>query len=145
MTNSSKNDKPEFLEVHQFSSEEYFSLIRACSSLKFIAGDSTQIRVDAYKDIYYDNALCDFLTHILATEATDILIIYNYPWQQIHIHEKFKNFDHERIFEICLLNDQEKQTWLQKLRRFEIRPKILKSNAEDMAKLVRKIFIAKEF
>ena len=87
-----------------------------------------------------DNALCDFITHILATDATDILIIYNYPGQQKHIHEQFGDLDKNRIFEICTSKDSKKPTWLQKLSRFEIRPKTLKSNAEEMAEMIRKIF-----
>ncbi len=101
VTNDSKNAKSEFLEVHQFSTEQYWDLLKACSSLKYLAGGSTQIGIDMYNDVYYDNALCDFITHILATDATDILIIYNYPWQQKHIHEQFGDLDKNRIFEIC--------------------------------------------
>jgi predicted patatin/cPLA2 family phospholipase len=140
VTNNSKKENYEFLEVHKFSIEQYWDLLKACSSLKYLAGGSTQIGIDMYNDVYYDEALCDFLTHILATDATDILIIYNYPWQQTHIHERFPNLDKNRIFEICTSRDSKKPTWLQKLGRFETRPGILKSNAEEMTKVVRKIF-----
>jgi predicted patatin/cPLA2 family phospholipase len=140
VNNNSTKENYEFLEVHKFSPDEYWNLLRACSSLKYIAGGATQIGVNAYNDVYYDNALEDFLTHILKTDATDILIIYNYPWQQEHIHGKFSQLDQKRIFEICPSSDSKKNMWLQKARRFEIRAKILKLNAEKMVEEIRKIF-----
>ena len=64
---------PEYIEIHGFSSSEYFSLIRAASSLPFIGRGNTVLHGIPYHDILRDYNLSMLMRHVLETDATDIL------------------------------------------------------------------------
>jgi predicted patatin/cPLA2 family phospholipase len=117
--NNSQNSRLEFLEVHNFSREDYFGLLRASSSLKYIAGGEVKLGGDLYRDILKDIALEQFYSQILATDATDILVLYNYPWQQRYIHSKVKNIDFSRVCEVCLADESGSMEYLEKFQRFQ--------------------------
>jgi predicted patatin/cPLA2 family phospholipase len=103
MLTNTKWEAPEYLEVHDFNSEEYFDLVRAASSLPFIGHGNTILHGVPYHDILRKKNIPELMRHVLASDATDILILYNYPWQKEYVNKKIGMArEGTRIMEICL-------------------------------------------
>lgn len=140
LVNVSNKRKLEFLEAHDYGLEGYGRLLRASFSVKLIGGGSVRIGESLYRDLITDQAITDFFAHVLACGATDILVIYNYPWQRSHIHEHFPALDMERIYEIC---PDVGSVWtgpLQKFARFDTRREILLKECRIFGDETKKIF-----
>ncbi|MGH9442959.1 MAG: hypothetical protein ACRD16_11880, partial [Thermoanaerobaculia bacterium] len=92
----------EYLEVHAHNPEDYLNIIRAAASLPFVGRGTTRVAGTRYRDIFRDHNLPDLMRHVLATDATDVLVLYNYPWQKTYVDAKTglskKNL---RVFEFC--------------------------------------------
>lgn len=100
---NAQRKSPEYLEGHGFDSEGYFGLIRAASSLPFIGHGNTILRGFPYHDILRDNNLSELMRHVIETDATDIMVLYNYPWQKKYVDKKVCIVkENGRIAEICL-------------------------------------------
>lgn len=92
----------EYLEVHDYPPKEYFNIARAAASLPFVGRGTTKIDGVPYRDIFRDHNLPDMLRKAMASDATDILVIYNYPWQKKYVDKK-TGLDRQdrRVFEFC--------------------------------------------
>ncbi len=142
--NVSKKDRAEYLEVHNFTEAEYSLLVEASLCLKYIAGGSVKIRDDYYRDIIADKAITDFFAHVIDSGATDIMVIYNYPWQQKYIHKNFNSINDQRVFEICPDFDKIKSGPFEGFVRFETRGDVLKSNCQQFGNAVKNLFGVQE-
>lgn len=127
-----------FLEVHKFNPADYFKLLRACSSLPFLAEGSVDINGTRYRDVYYNGALKDFMDHVLSSDATDIVVVYNYDWQRFYTHGVIPNLDKTRVYEFCPRFFAGRREWLQKLTRFERRGGVLKRQCQEFGNEVKK-------
>jgi predicted patatin/cPLA2 family phospholipase len=144
MHNASLAGKFEYLEVHNFKEDEYFDILKASSSLKYVAGGKVKIGNNYYQDIFTDGALAKFFNKILSTDATDILVLYNYPWQQRYIQSKFKDIDQNRVCEICLSENSGSLEYLEKLTRFQTKSSKLKQECQKAGDKVKHIFGSSE-
>ncbi len=133
-------DRGMFLDVHNFNPDDYFKLLRACSSLPIVAKGSVEINGARYRDVLYNNALKDFVNHVLSSDATDIIMIYNYDWQRFYTHTALPDFDKNRIYEFCPHFFAGKGEWLQKLTRFETRGEVLKRHCQEFGDEVKRTF-----
>ena len=136
----SKNEKSEYLEVHNFAESEYFNIIKASCSLRFIAGGNVQIGNNYYRDILNNQAICDFFAHILDSNATDILVVYNYSWQKEFIHKKFPKLNNKRVYEFYPEFNEKLLKFFPKFARFDTRQDILKSQCQIFGDETKKIF-----
>lgn len=126
---NSKNHKMEYLEIHSFSPDIYFTLLRAAIYIQYIVPGSVKINGMPYMDtpptpknsIEHDR-------HALQSDATDILIIYN--------HQNQPKKEIQESDRICIITPD--PVW--NLSRFETRTDILKEAAIQMGTLVKKIF-----
>jgi hypothetical protein len=133
-----------FLEVHDVGREHYFELLRACVSLPFIAGGSVPIGSESYRDVFYDQALKDFMAEILLSDATDLLVVYNYDWQRAYTHDAFPDLDPGRTYELCPPFYAGRKEWVQKMTRFEVRSWVLKRHAQQFGNQVKRAFGSNE-
>ena len=140
LINLLKNEKSEYLEVHNFAESEYFNIIKASCSLRFLAGGKVKIGDDFYRDIIKEKAIYDFFSHILETDATDIFVIYNYSWQKEFISSKFPNINRERVYEFYPKFDESGFKYFPKLVRFDTRKDILKKQCQIFGDETKKIF-----
>jgi len=136
----SKNEKSEYLEVHNFAESEYFNIIKASCSLRFIAGGNVQIGNNYYRDILNNQAIYDFFAHILDSNATDILVVYNYSWQKEFIHKKFPKLNNKRVYEFYPEFNEKLLKFFPKFARFDTRQDILKSQCQIFGDETKKIF-----
>lgn len=129
-----KTKEPEYLEAHSVSADKYIDLMRAASSLPFIGWGVTEIGGEKYRDILADDNIPKLLEHVLESDATDILILYNYPWQKKYVNEKLDlNKEGERVCEIELWNNEN-------MSRFETDPTKLSEAAEFAKNKILEIF-----
>jgi len=140
LINLSKNEKSEYLEVHNFAESEYFNIIKASCSLRFIAGGKVQIGNDFYRDIIKEKAISDFFAHILESNATDIFVVYNYSWQKEFIHSKFPNLNNQRIYEFYPEFDESGFKLFPKFARFDTRKNVLKKQCQIFGDETKRIF-----
>lgn len=140
LVNTSKEGRYEYLEVHNFNERDYHALLKASFSLRALAGGIVQIGEDMYRDIIKDDAITCFFEHILESEATDMLVIYNYPWQRNHIHKKFSHLNNGRIFEVSPAVNSRWVGFLEKFARFDTRSSILKRECQVFGDETKKIF-----
>lgn len=130
MLTNARREAPEYLEVHDFQPDEYLDLVRAASSLPFIGHGNTVLHGIPYHDILRKKNIPELMSHVLAGGATDILILYNYPWQKEYVTEKIDMArEGTRIMEICLERTP--------MSRFETRSDKLKKAGEDAAEIMR--------
>jgi hypothetical protein len=122
MINADKGSQ-EYLEVHDYPPEEYFNMVRASASLPFVGNGTTRIGGVRYRDIFRDGNLPDLMNQVLGTDATDILVLYNYPWQKEYVDKKTGlTKDNRRVFEFCPCPEP--------MSRFETRPELLRHTGE---------------
>ncbi len=140
LINLSKNEQPEYLEVHNFPENQYFNIIKASCSLRFLAGGKVQIGDDYYRDIIKERAIYDFFAHILESSATDIFVVYNYSWQKEFIHKKFPQLDKHRIYEFYPEFDESVFKLFPKFARFDTRRSVLKEQCQIFGNETKKIF-----
>lgn len=96
------NGSQEYLEVHDQPPEQYLNIVRAAASLPFVGRGTTKIGDTRYRDIFRDHNLADMMDHVLESDATDILVLYNYPWQKQYVDKKTGlNRRSLRVFEFC--------------------------------------------
>ena len=124
----------EYLEVHRVGAADYPNLVRAAASLPFVGWGATRIGGTRYRDIFRDHNLPDLMRHVLATDATDVLALYNYPWQKEYVDAKVGiTGAEERLFEYCPCPEP--------MSRFETDAAKLRATGEDarrrMAELLR--------
>lgn len=101
MINADKGTQ-EYLEVHDYPPEEYFNMVRASASLPFVGKGTTKIGGVRYRDIFRDGNLSDMMNQVLGTDATDIFVLYNYPWQKEYVSKKTElTRQNLRAFEFC--------------------------------------------
>lgn len=132
-----------FLELHDFKPEEYFDLLRACSSLPVVAKGHVQLKGEDYRDVFYDEALKDFMEKVISVNATDVLIVYNYDWQRSYVHSVV-NMDRENVYEFTPAFFSGKPEWLQKLTRLETRSGTLRKQAERFGNEVKRVLGSNE-
>jgi predicted patatin/cPLA2 family phospholipase len=140
LVNVSKNGRHEHLEVHDYGAKEFFDLLRASLSVKYIAGGSVKIGDNVYHDSITGKAVTDFFSHVLSGGATDILVIYNYAWQRDHVRKNFPRLDAGRVYEICPDAGTARGGFLQKLSRFETRARVLKEHCRLSGNETKRIF-----
>lgn len=138
--NVSKNGRAEHLEVHNFNEAEYRSLLEASLCLKYIAGGKVKIRDDYYRDIIADQAIADFFQNVLDSEASDVLVIYNYSWQKNYIRKNFPALNNQQVLEFCPDFDSIKSGPFQGFVRFETRGHILKNHCQMFGNQVKTLF-----
>ena len=136
-------DQGLFLEIHDFDRASYFELLRACSSLPFVGKGAANLKDGAYRDVFYDEALRDFMRQVLSAGATDIVIVYNYEWQRSYVRSML-DLDLEHVYEFTPRFFAGRHKWLQKLTRFETRGKVLKKQAEAFGNEVKQAFGSSE-
>lgn len=123
----------EYLEVHNYPPEEYLNLVRASASLPFVGRGTTKVGGVRYRDIFRDGNLSDLMDHVLASDATDILVLYNYPWQKEYVGKKTDLAKlNRRVFELCPCPEP--------MSRFETNADVLRSTGEAARKRVKFIF-----
>jgi len=140
-TNIRKN-RAKYFEVHSFPGEKYFEIAKAAVSIPYLQPGAIKLRRAYCKDgDVTDKDSLEELNYILASGATDILIIYNRPEQKI-INMPLRellNFEHpNRIYEIA-----PNLEW--KLSRFETNSEKLKIAATQMGQKVMDEFGGGEF
>ena len=136
-------DQGLFLEIHDFDRASYFELLRACSSLPFVGKGAANLKDGAYRDVFYDEALRDFMRQVLSAGATDIVIVYNYEWQRSYVRSMV-DLDLEHVYEFTPHFFAGRHKWLQKLTRFETRGRVLKKQAEEFGNEVKQAFGSSE-
>ncbi len=123
----------EYLEVHDYPPEEYFNLVRASASLPFVGRGTTKIGGVRYRDIFRDGNLPDLMEHVLASGATDIVVLYNYPWQKDYVELKAGlSKQDRRVFGLCPCPEP--------MSRFETRAELLAKSGELARVRVRALF-----
>jgi hypothetical protein len=129
---NAKRRAPEYLEIHDFNSEGYFDLVRAAASLPFVGHGEMILHGIPYHDILHNSNLPEIMRHVLATDATDILVLYNYPWQKKFVDRKV-NITKEgtRVMEICLEREP--------MSRFETRSGKLRRAGVDAEKIMNRL------
>jgi predicted patatin/cPLA2 family phospholipase len=124
----------EYLEIHDFSKANFFNLIKAASAVPFLSPGYIRIGKHSYKDpIWTDSQTSAHLKHVLATPATDIFVIYNHYLQYAYIQKHVKPFRNKRIFHLYPKKSSA-------LSRLENRPHVLIKAAEEMGRMVKKVF-----
>ncbi|MBI4053978.1 MAG: hypothetical protein HY397_01455 [Candidatus Doudnabacteria bacterium] len=126
--NLDQNKKFEYLEAHDYDAGEFMNIIEASTSVPVLHPKPVTIAGQRYVDTNINGHLKQHMRHVLATDATDILVIYNAPIQRMLALD-----DEPRVFEICPPKD-----W--KLSRFEINEQKLRQAAWSMGKLVKESF-----
>jgi predicted patatin/cPLA2 family phospholipase len=122
MINADKGTQ-EYLEVHDYPPEEYFNMVRASASLPFVGKGTTKIGGVRYRDIFRDGNLPDMMNQVLRTNATDIFVLYNYPWQKEYVDKKTGlTRQNLRVFEFCPCPEP--------MSRFETDAELLRRTAE---------------
>jgi predicted patatin/cPLA2 family phospholipase len=132
---SNKNKKrEEYIEVHKFSKDKFYDLIRAAASVPYLSPGQIKLGRNKYEDpIWLDSQMASHLNHVLATKATDIIVIYNQYSQYDYVSKHVKDFYQARILHIY-----PNKTW--KLSRFETNPEILKKAIWQIGKKVKTLF-----
>lgn len=128
-----------FLEVHDFDPEEYFGLLRACSSLPIVAKGFVHLKGQDYRDVFYDEALKHFMEKVMSVDATDVVVLYNYDWQRSYVRSGV-DMDQEHVYEFTPPFFAGKKEWFQKMTRFETRSWKLKKQARQFGDEVKKAF-----
>lgn len=135
MINADKGSQ-EYLEVHDHAPEEYFNMMRASASLPFVGRGTTKIAGVSYRDIFRDGNLPDMMNHVLSSDATDIFVLYNYPWQKEYVNKKTDiNKQDKRVFEFCPCPEP--------MSRFETNAELLRQTGEWARWRVKMIFGSK--
>lgn len=122
-----KTSEIRYIFANTLSQDQYFDLLRAAISMPYLHPGITKINGTAYKDIGIDTRN-QRLKGVLDSDATDILIIYNYADQN-----KNTVTNNNRIFEITPPHEWD-------MSRFETRTAVLKSAAQQMGDLVKNLF-----
>ncbi|MDP2933859.1 MAG: hypothetical protein Q8N81_07080, partial [bacterium] len=118
----------EYLEVHQIGKDNFWPLMSAAVSVPILHRHAARIGEFDYIDTNINGHLAEHIRHVLSTDATDILVIYNAPAQRwVDISGD------PRVLEIC-----PPKNW--KLSRFELRPEALYQAGRDMGRLVKNAF-----
>lgn len=118
----------EYLEVHKAGKKNFWALMQAAVSVPILHRHPAKIGKYNYIDTNINAYLKQHMRHSLATDATDILVIYN-----DNIQRRFDATQDPRVVEIC-------PPPFPRLSRFERQPEILKKFALDMGSLVKKTF-----
>lgn len=118
----------EYLEIHQVGKENFWPLMRASVSVPILHRHPARIGEFDYIDTNINGYLAEHIRYVLATDATDILVIYNAPAQRW-----VDTSSDPRVFEIY-----PPKNW--KLSRFELRPEALYQAGRDMGRLVKSAF-----
>lgn len=132
-------NKGVFLEMHDLGPDHYFELLRACSSLPIVAKDFVHLKGEDYRDVFYDEALKDFIEKIMSVDATDVVIVYNYEWQRSYVRSVI-DLDREHVYEFTPTFFAGRKEWVQKLTRFETRGRVLKKQVQLFGNEVKKAF-----
>lgn len=124
---NSKAHETEYLEIHSFSPDIYFTLLKAAIYVQYIVPGSVKINGTPYMDGEFTEK--DSVEHdrsAIESDATDILIIYNNPDQP-----KKEIQENNRV---CIITPD--PAW--NLSRFETRTDVLKHAAFQMGTLIKK-------
>jgi len=134
-----ENNTTQYLEVHKFTPQEYLSLFKAAISVPFLYPGYTEIGKYKFKDPdFRDKTLVKHVKHVLASKATDVVILYNQYSQYKYVNEKLKNLHEKRVLQIY-----PDEQW--ELSIFETRPAVLKYAAKLMGDKVKKLFGNKNY
>ncbi len=122
--------QPEYLEIHDTKSHQYFDLIKAATSIHYLNPGTVTIDKKRYMDLPFHNDKyhAHHVQQAINSGATDILVVYNYHGQIKHGHPLPDN-----VYEIT-----PPEEW--RLSRFETRPSHLKEAALQMGQLVKATF-----
>ena len=139
---NSKKDKPNYIEIHNFKPEQFFDIAKAAISMPFLHPKPEKLGHKYFRDgeLHWDAALGE-INYPLASDATDILIIYNRTDQKmmnLYLSEIFNVEQRDRIYEIC-----PDENW--NLSRFETNPNKLKEACVQMGQKVMTEFGGGEF
>jgi predicted patatin/cPLA2 family phospholipase len=128
-----------FLELRDVEKTHYFDLLRACSSLPVVAKGFVHLNGQDYRDVFYDEALKDFMQKVLSVDATDVVILYNYEWQRSYVRSVV-DLDFDHVYEFTPKFFSGRKEWFQKLTRFETRSRVLKKQAQQFGNEVKRAF-----
>jgi predicted patatin/cPLA2 family phospholipase len=132
--NNLNKKNEEYVEVHEFGKSNFFDLVRAAASIPFLAQEKIKLGKYEYQDpIWFNRQISEHLNHVLKTQATDIVAIYNQYSQYDFAKKHIKNLNQSRILHIY-----PNKNW--QLSRFESNPKILKLAARQIGQKVKTLF-----
>ena len=118
----------EYLEAHEVDQDNFLNLLEASISPPLFGHGPVRIGDQMYTDTNVLPYLNEYLDHVVASDATDIVVIYN------SVYHRQRNYDDDpRILEIRV-----DRKW--KLSRFENNPAKLIASAQEMGSHVKKIF-----
>jgi len=118
----------EYIEAHELDHENFLNLLEASILPPLFGHGPVRIGDKMYTDTNVFPYLNEYLDHIIASDATDIVVVYN------SVYQRQRNYDDDpRILEIRV-----GKKW--KLSRFEDNPDKLISSALEMGGNVKKIF-----
>lgn len=125
----------EYKKVNDLPPEEVERVMHAAISLPYLDPGSVDIENIEYMDADARRGRAEFeklVDDILQTDATDILVIYNFHEQFEHLYEAGL-MDSERLYQIVPYAEN-------KLSKISNDPQKLKAAAEEMGTLVKSIF-----
>jgi predicted patatin/cPLA2 family phospholipase len=138
---NARRKRAKYIEIHQYRLEKYFTIAEAAISIPFLHPKTKLKRRYLQDGEQEDSDLVQEINYGLASDATDILIIYNRPEQKLLnlFLQEILNVDHrDRICEIC--PDE-----LEKLSKFETDRNKLRAAAIQMGQKVMDEFGGGEF
>ena len=129
-----KKHRPEYVEIHDYKPEDFFDIAKASVAIPYLHPGAIKIGDRYCKDGEFTDADCaETINYVLASDATDILVVYNRPKQKIINLPKS-----DRVYEICPATD-----W--KLSRFETNTEKLKKACIQMGNKIMTEFGGGEF
>ena len=133
LKNKNKNIN-EYVEVHNFPKAKYFNLIKAASSMPFLSPGYIKVGHNYYKDPFSTaGQITAHLKYVLATDASDIFVIYNQYSDYFYAKKRLKAFGQKKILHIYPPKGSI-------LSSFENRPEVLKQEAKLMGRTVKNLF-----
>jgi predicted patatin/cPLA2 family phospholipase len=144
LINASLGEKTEYIEAHNCSVESYSALMRDSTLLPYATKGMVKINRYYYHDILHNQSLVEFLQHVIDSDATDILVLYNYPWQEKYVRKYVSGWDDSRMYGIMPPIKKDFLGIMEKLRRFQTNGNDLKKDCQKAGDKVKKIFGSSE-
>jgi predicted patatin/cPLA2 family phospholipase len=142
LINATLGEKIEYVEAHNYPAGEFSAFLKASTSLPYATRSIVRLGEYDYHDIFHNKSLVDFVQHVIDSDATDILILYNYPWQETYVRKSLVGWDDSRIYGIMPPIKKDIFGVLEKFRRFETDGKTLKQDCQATGNKVKKIFVS---
>jgi len=120
--------KLEYFEIRELGQAEFWPLVGASVLVPILCRSRAKIKGEEYTETNLNAHLKEHIRHVLKTEHTDILVIYNSRSQR-----RIKLEHNPRVLEIF-----PEKNW--KLSRFEKDPNVLRTQGQYMADLVCRVF-----